>query len=104
MIPIPEINLGFNDAENYQRRENKELFNKIFVHNIFFDYILEPSKFFLIGEKGTGKTAYAVYLSNNNYRNNISQLKYIRETDYDKFVKMKKQKRDFFFGSFHCYF
>jgi len=92
MKPIPEINLGFNDAENYKRKENKELFNKIFVHNIFFDYLLETSKFFLIGEKGTGKTAYAVYLSNNQYSNNISQLKYIRETDYDKFVKMKKQK------------
>jgi hypothetical protein len=92
MKPIPELKLGFNDAENYQRRENKELFNKIFVKNIFLDKLLEPSKFFLIGEKGTGKTAYAVFLLNNYYQGNLAELKYIRETDYQKFITMKNQK------------
>lgn len=92
MISVPELKLGFNDAENYQRRENKELFNKIFVKNIFLDQLLDPSKFFLIGEKGTGKTAYAVFLVNNHYHNNIANLKYIRETDYEKFITMKNQK------------
>lgn len=84
--------LGFNDAENYHRRENKQLFNKIFIKNIFLDEILQPSTFFIIGEKGTGKTAYAVYLDNNEYGNTKSGLKYIRETDYQKFVTLKKNK------------
>lgn len=60
MRPIRELELGFSDAENYQRRENKQLFNSIFVKNIFLDQLLDQSKYFLIGEKGTGKTAYAV--------------------------------------------
>ncbi|MCK5161218.1 MAG: hypothetical protein KAQ99_06545 [Candidatus Aureabacteria bacterium] len=91
MKKISELNLGFNDAENYHRRENKDLFNTIFIKNIFFDKILQPSTFFLIGEKGTGKTAYAVYLNNNVHFDTLSELKYIRETDYQKFVTLKKK-------------
>jgi len=90
MKTISELNLGFSDAENYQRRENKDLFNSIFVKNEFLDDLMRPQTFFLIGEKGTGKTAYAVYLSNNNYKDTNSSLKYIRETDYNKFVELKK--------------
>jgi hypothetical protein len=92
MLQIPKLRLGFSDAENYQRRENKDLFNVIFVQNAFLDDLLKPSSFFLIGEKGTGKTAYAVFLSNNYYHETRSELKYIRETDYQKFVTLKQQQ------------
>jgi len=92
MKPVNELNLGFNDAENYQRRENKQLFNDIFVKNSFLDDLLQPNVFFLIGEKGTGKTAYSVFLANNEYKENLAELKYLRETDYQKFVTLKKNK------------
>jgi hypothetical protein len=92
MKAIPELNLGFTDAENYQKRENIELFNSIFVKNIYLESILSSSTYFVIGEKGTGKTAYAVYLKNNNYKETLSDLKYIRETDYHKFVTLKRDK------------
>ncbi len=88
---IKELNLGFNDAENYKKRENKELFNTIFVKNHYLDKLLIPSTYFLIGEKGTGKTAYAVYLSINNYKNTLAELKYMRETDYQKFITLKQK-------------
>ena len=90
MKPILSLNFGYNDAENYKKRENKEFFNKIFVKNEYLDQLLDNDKYFLIGEKGTGKTAYAVYLTNNNYKETISELKYIRETDYAKFISLKK--------------
>ena len=89
MKNICDLNLGFNDAENYRKRENKHLFNQIFVKNYFLDELLNTNRYFLIGEKGTGKTAYSVFLSNNYYKENISELKYIRETDYKKFVTLK---------------
>jgi len=92
MKNVLELNLGFADAENYKRRENKALFNTIFFRNSYLDDLLELSRFFLIGEKGTGKTAYAVFLSNNDYKNTVSQIKYIRETDYQQFVFLKKEK------------
>jgi len=92
MKPIRELNLGFGDAENYRRRENKDLFNTIFVKNEFLDKLLDLSSYFLIGEKGTGKTAYSVFLNNNEYKETISHLKYLRETDYQKFVTLKTEK------------
>ena len=69
MKNIKELELGFADAANYRKRENKDLFNKIFVKGEYLDRLCEPDISFLIGEKGTGKTAYAVYLTNNNYKN-----------------------------------
>lgn len=92
MIPIHSLNFGFKDAENYKRKENKELFNNIFVRTTHLDKLLDRGTFFLIGEKGTGKTAYAVYLENNSYKETVAQLRYIRETDYQKFIQLKQQK------------
>jgi len=92
MLRIDELNFGFNDAENYRRKENKELFNKIFVRTEELDKLLHTNIYFLLGEKGTGKTAYAVYLSNNYYKNHQCRINYIRETEYQKFITLKKEK------------
>ena len=92
MKKINELNFGFSDAENYKRRENKALFNKFFIKDIHLDELCNPSISFLIGEKGTGKTAYSTYLSNNNYKDNLATTKYIRETDYTTFIKLKDAK------------
>lgn len=92
MKKVAELNLGFSDAENYQKRENKDLFNTIFVKDFSLEKLLFSNTYFLIGEKGTGKTAYAVFLANNEYKETKSRIKYIRETDYQKFVSMKREK------------
>jgi hypothetical protein len=92
MLSVPELQLGFRDAENYKRKENKELFNHLFVRTPELDQLCEPSTYFLIGEKGAGKTAYAVYLENNDYHDTAASLRYIRETDYAKFVEMKQSR------------
>lgn len=85
--------MGFRDAENYRRRENREVFNQLFLRTPELDKICQPHTFFLIGEKGTGKTAYAVYLSCVGYNNTIGTHKFIRETEYLKFVELKKDKK-----------
>jgi len=92
MLEIAKLNFGYNDAENYRRKDEKELFNSIFVRTEHLDRLCENNRFFLIGDKGTGKTAYAVYLVNNFYNNIFASLSYIRETDYKKFVSLKKEK------------
>lgn len=92
MKKIGELELGFPDAENYRRREFKEKLNRVFMRDEHIDNIMAPETSFLIGEKGTGKTAYAVYLSNNHYKSCYSSLKYIRETEYQKFVSLKKER------------
>lgn len=92
MLKIQDLDLGFNDAENYKRSENKNLLNKVFFRTEELEKLCERNTFFLIGEKGTGKTAYAVYLSNNDYKDTLSSLNYIRETEYQKFVQMKNKE------------
>lgn len=92
MKKISELELGYRDAENYKRRENKNLFNKLFLRTESLEKLTDQNISFLMGEKGTGKTAYAVYLANNHYKNNFASLKYIRETEYQKFMAMKKAK------------
>lgn len=92
MKSITELNFGYNDAENYRRRGEKELFNSLFVRTIHLDQLCGNNRFFLVGDKGTGKTAYAIYLANNFYNNIYGSLSYIRETDYQKFVQLKNER------------
>ncbi|WP_147173454.1 P-loop ATPase, Sll1717 family [Pseudomonas sp. SJZ079] len=89
---MKELELGYADAENYKRRENKELLNKIFIRDSHLDDLCQPNISFLIGEKGTGKTAYSVYLSNNNYKESVASTRYVRETEYQKFISLKREK------------
>jgi DNA replication protein DnaC len=91
MKAAKSLNLGSNDAENYRRSEQKQFFNDIFVKDINLERLLQLRNYFLIGEKGTGKTAYAVFLANNDYKNTKSQIKYIRETEYLKFISLKEK-------------
>jgi hypothetical protein len=92
MKKILDMEFGFPDAENYRRREFKNKFNRIFSKDRYLDDLLKPEISFLMGEKGTGKTAYAVYMSNNSYKETYSDLKFIRETEYQKFVALKKEE------------
>ncbi len=92
MKTVNQIYLGFSDAQNYSQRQNKVAFNDIFVRNIFLDELLNPNVYFLIGEKGTGKTAYAIFLSNNNYKETKASMSYLAATDYEKFYTLKKNK------------
>ena len=92
MLKIEDLNLGFSDAENYKRRENKELLNNLFIKTGSLEKLCEPATTFLVGEKGTGKTAYAVYMTNNSFNNNLASLRYIRETEYQKFITLKNEK------------
>src|SRR3989442_192055 len=85
-----DLNLGFNDAENYKKKENKALLNRYFIRTEELFEILKPSKYFLIGDKGTGKTAYSLYLANSEFGNTSAYLNYIRETEYVKFITLKK--------------
>jgi len=89
MKQIKDLYFGFNDAENYKRPENKALFDKYFYRTDEFIDIFKPSTSFIIGEKGTGKTAYATYVTNNITFNTNGFLNFIRETDYQKFIKLK---------------
>lgn len=86
-----ELKLGYNDAANYQKRHNKNMFNEIFVKDNNLEKLISPDIYFLIGDKGTGKTAYATYLKNNNYKGIKANVINIAETDYKIFYQLKKE-------------
>lgn len=92
MKPTKELELGFADAENYKRRENRDLLNRVFIRDSHLVDLCKPSISFLIGEKGTGKTAYSIFLSNNDYKNTTASTRYVRETEYQKFISLKREK------------
>src|SRR4051794_40372894 len=92
MLSVYDLDMGFRDAESYKGSKNRERFNRLFVPNRALDRLCEQNVYFSVGEKGTGKTAEAVYMSNNDYKNHRSSIRYIRETDYEKFVQIKMEK------------
>lgn len=93
MEKISNLSFGFRDAESYKNKENKEFFNEVFLRTNALDELCNQNRYFLVGEKGTGKTAYAIFLTNNHYKNIFSSIRYIRETEYHKFVEMKRTKQ-----------
>jgi hypothetical protein len=91
MFSVPNLNLGSIDAYNYKGRNEKEFLSRIFLRDSFLESIVEERKYFLIGEKGTGKTSYAVLLNNSDYHNTKSSVRTVTSTDYIKFIRLKEQ-------------
>ncbi len=90
MKRFTDLNLGFTNAENYRLRANKELLSKYFVRDNYLEKLLDPNVYFLVGEKGTGKTAYSTYLRNNKYRDKNAFTYDVRQTEYHKFLELKR--------------
>lgn len=88
-----DLRIGYSDAVNYSRRENKQLFNEIFVKGQQLEKLLQPCVYFLIGGKGTGKTAYSTFLSNNEYKETNSRSAFLSETEYRKFITLKESEQ-----------
>lgn len=87
---ILELKEPFNDAINYSSKDQKQFFSKVFLRTTDLERCLFPNTYYLIGEKGSGKTAYAVYLENNPLGNNQCKLTTMTETQYKRFIAMKQ--------------
>lgn len=88
---ISDLQEPFNDAVNYKTRQQKEFFSKIFLRTEDLLDCLKPSIYYLIGEKGAGKTAYAAYLENNDVEGTRCRLSTMTETQYKRFIALKKK-------------
>lgn len=93
LLPIPELNFGSIDAVSYRQREQKEFLQKTLYREHFLHKIMEPQKYFIIGEKGTGKTSYSVFLENADYENMRAKVVELNSTDYQKFIGLKESGR-----------
>lgn len=90
-VHISELRDPFNDAVNYKSRQEKDFFNRIFVRTDDLTDCLKPSIYYLIGEKGSGKTAYATYLESNDVQGAKCKLSTMTETQYKRFIALKKR-------------
>ncbi|MDP3669191.1 MAG: hypothetical protein Q8R69_05835 [Telluria sp.] len=88
---ISHLKEPFNDAINYKSKGDKEFFSSIFLKTDDLKNCLAPSNYYLIGEKGTGKTAYAIFLENNTVDDNRCKLTTMTETQYKRFIELKRQ-------------
>jgi hypothetical protein len=82
MKPIQELSFGFNDAREYLQPESRPLLEKFFLADENLRLLTEPQRCFVVGEKGTGKTAYAAYLSTCSYENFRGDTAFLQDTDY----------------------
>lgn len=88
---IADLQEPFNDAVNYRTRQEKEFFSRIFLRTDDLQNCLKPPVYYLIGEKGAGKTAYAAYLENNAVDDSRCRLATMTETQYKRFITLKKR-------------
>ncbi|WP_191018192.1 hypothetical protein [Treponema zioleckii] len=93
MKKIEELSKIKGDAfDYYTKGVNADLFEKIFIVDDVIDNICKNDTYFLIGEKGSCKTAYSVYISRQNDFSVDSSIVLVQNTFYQKFINMKKQK------------
>lgn len=83
----------YNDAYNYREKDKKEFFSKVFVKTKALNDLKDNSIYYLIGEKGTGKTAYAVWNENNPSKDMVSKLTVMTETQYKRFIALKNDNK-----------
>jgi hypothetical protein len=93
MLPLKEIIIGKADAINYYKSGDKDFLRKIYFNDEKFNEILKKDIYFLLGDKGTGKTAYAVNKANNEAETLRACLKFTNETDFKKFIRLIKDGR-----------
>ena len=51
-----DIDIPFDEAENYFKANNREKLNRLFYKDRNFDKLTLDTTYYLIGEKGSGKT------------------------------------------------
>jgi hypothetical protein len=89
-LKIADLDIGSIDAVNYSGRKEKSFLKRVFFRDSFLERILDSNRYFLVGEKGTGKTAYATFLSNEEYKKTSASVTSVNATDYTKFYSLKK--------------
>lgn len=92
MIQFTDLEIPFDEAENYLQANNKSKLNKLFYKDENFNKLLQDTTYFLVGDKGSGKTTYSAYFCNNMIEGNIRSKRYVVTVDdYNKIIQMKKE-------------
>ena len=91
MKKCSELKFGFIDARRYLQSPDDplaEFFRRSFYKSSHLERAVDPDLYFLLGEKGTGKTAYAVYASlfmKNEYN---AECEFFDTNDFTRFIEV----------------
>lgn len=89
-----DIDLPYDEAENYLQSANKEKFKQFFYKGETFDELIQETTYFIVGDKGSGKTAYSAYFCNNEIGGKIkSNIYQLSVDDYNKIIQMKSDHK-----------
>lgn len=88
-MKFTELELPFDEAENYLSRSNKSKLTEFFYQGEYFEKVKADTTYYIIGEKGSGKTAYSVYFCNNAVERIRSKRYVISVDEYSKIIRMK---------------
>jgi hypothetical protein len=84
---IAELAFGPNDAQDYRSGTDEELLHRLFLVDENLETLCKGNSiYFLIGEKGTGKTAYATYVSRFGASGANGYDLFISPNDYSNFL------------------
>lgn len=90
---VSELRTLSTNADDFNEARNKldeKLFDRVFLKDEFYELISNQNTYFIVGEKGSGKTAYAVYYCNNK-RKGIAELNRVPSQMYYKFISLKQR-------------
>ncbi len=82
-----ELFLKCHDASVFQEKNNFDTLSKVYFDDNHSNQILKQDQYFIIGEKGTGKTIIAQYLSNIRKEKNCSIVDF-STLDFEIFRKL----------------
>lgn len=90
---VSELRTLSTNADDFNQARNpsdEKLFDKVFLKNEFYDLISNQNTYFIVGEKGSGKTAYAVYYCNNK-KTGIAERNRVPSQMFYKFIGLKQR-------------
>lgn len=77
-------------ADNYYQNQTKaQIDDFIYIDKEWYDRIFEPSTYYILGSKGSGKTLYAAYMCGGIRKNTLSKSYTIDVGDYGRLIRMK---------------
>lgn len=93
MKKVKDLFVPLHDAINYNANDKKGQFIKSYNCTIHYDRLKEKNCYFIIGDKGSGKTALALYHQLNSPNDSVSKLLAINSTQYKQFIMLKVNKK-----------
>jgi hypothetical protein len=96
MVRIEALKFGFPDARQYQSAEEVDRFKTIyFPDSRQINKLKNEPVYFVIGDKGTGKTALATYFINGLDPEIVGKSLFLQKEDFSRFYNFTKSIPDF---------